>query len=149
MKNLMHNSNNNTMNYAEAIWVNHYDHYGRLSVSTPYRNFGEAIDHVLECVAVLNAHAKKDKYKYTRKGAFVWTAPYGAEIRVQDQGNLFLHIKDCWMLTTAYFDGKEGEWLYSLADEDSFLLWLFGVTGLNSDNLYNTAQQLLAERCGN
>lgn len=141
------NQNNTIMDYNNCIWVNHYDRHGELSTSTPYANFADAIASVEEMLNLVNPRFSEDR-QFERKSAFVWGNKRGYAIRIETKGDLFMHIADEWVAVSANYD-IDLEWLDKMAHDKNFLIWLFGVTLLDTKKMFAYADMLYGKKVDN
>lgn len=141
------NQNNTIMDYNNCIWVNHYDRHGELSTSTPYANFADAIASVEEMLNLINHRFSEDR-QFERKSAFVWGNKRGYSIRIETKGDLFMHIADEWVAVSANYD-IDLEWLDKMAHDKNFLIWLFGVTLLDTKKMFAYADMLYGKKVDN
>ena len=141
------NQNNTIMDYNNCIWVNHYDRHGELSTSTPHSNFADAIASVEEMLNLVNPRFSEDR-QFERKSAFVWENKRGFAIRIETKGDLFMHIADTWVAVSANY-GIDLDWLDRMTHDKDFLIWLFGVTHLETKKMFAYADMLYGKRVDN
>jgi len=135
------------MDYNNCVWVNHYDRYGELASSTPHATYADAIASVEDMLALINPHFS-ERLRFTRKSGFSWSAPAGSEIRIETKGDLFKHIADEWVGISANYD-IDLDWLDKMTHDKTFLMWLFGVTLLDTKKMFAYADMLYGKKVDN
>lgn len=129
--------NTNTMDYTNCIWVNHYDRRGNRTESTPYNTISDAIESTEELLSLVN-HRFSTDWVYNRISNFVWKNNRGAEIRIELQGDLLMHIRDTWIAVCCNYDTEK----LGICTDANYLWLIFSATQLDNEKLFAIADQI-------
>ena len=125
------------MKQNNLIWANRYGRTGELKSSTPFQSFEDAIRYTEEVVEVFNKSVP-DKYRLSRKGAFLGGDNGGYTIRIEKSGSPFLYVRDAWV-------GISANYTEYIPKEDWFINLLLGWFGINTGKLVEFAEQFYAQ----
>lgn len=130
------NSNNNTMDYNNCIWINHYRKDGSISTSTPYASLDDALTHIDHLISGFKLC--QPEHQFVQISSTCWANDKGYTIRIEDKGDLMLHIKDTWIAISAHYDID----ITKAPTEPMFLLLVLALTNLETDKLFAFADKL-------